>query len=157
METKSPENLDFYKVLTAFRSLSNEGNISENDISEAKDNYKAGKEEITQNSHLELSGLESVQTYSSAVTSSLDLINTINLRRDWSHYIKYGFYAMVGLQVSIIPILLTLMFFRPDVTFEKITTIIYVVIGENFVQIIGVVLVVVKFLFPPETPKVKVE
>ena len=64
---------------------------------------------------------------------------------------------MVGLQVSIIPILLALMFFRPDITFEKITTIIYVVIWENFVQIIGVVLVVVKFLFPPEAPKIRVE
>lgn len=60
---------------------------------------------------------------------------------------------MIAIQVLIIPILILLMFVRPEITFDKITPIIYMVIGESFIQIIGLVLVVVKFLFPPEIAK----
>lgn len=108
-----------------------------------------------QKSHLELSGLESEQAYSASMVAGLDMLNTLNLRRNWSEYIKHGFYFMVGVQILIIPVLFMLMFIRPEITFDKITPIIYVIIGENFIQIIGLVLVVVKFLFPPEVSRAK--
>lgn len=106
-------------------------------------------------SNLELSGLEYEQTYSAAMIAGLEKLNTVNLRKNWSEYIKYGFYWMVGIQVLVVPGLLTLMFFRPEITFDEIVPIIYVITTENFLQIIGLVVIVVKFLFPPEMPKRK--
>ena len=142
------QKADYLHALQTFRSLGGEGIVEM-----AKEDRAFGKEAILENSHRELSGLESEQAFSAAMVAGFDRLNTVSLRREWSEHIKYGFYFMIAIQVLIIPILLLLMLLRPEVTFDKITPIIYMVIGESFIQIIGLVLVVVKFLFPPEIIK----
>jgi hypothetical protein len=143
------QKVEFQHMLKTFRSLNKDVTQS------AKDGYAVWKEEILHSSSLELSGLESKQEYSAAMVASFDRLSTVNLRRNWSEHIKYGFYFMVWVQVLIIPVLLTLMFLHPEVTFDKITPIIYVVVAQNFLQIVGLVLVVVKYLFPPEMPNAR--
>lgn len=145
------QKADYLHALTTFRSLRDEGIVESADKARS-----SGKSEILEGSRGELSGLESEQAFSAAMVAGFDRLNTVNLRREWSEHIKYGFYFMIAIQVLIIPILILLMFLRPEITFDKITPIIYMVIGESFIQIIGLVLVVVKFLFPPEIAK-KVE
>lgn len=151
MENTNIKTWDYHKIVESFRSMG-----KEDIVDSAKINRTIWKEYIRQESQLELSGLEYEQTYSASTVAWLDMLNTLNLRRNWSEHIKHGFYFMVWVQVLIIPVLLMLMFIRPDITFEKIAPIIYVVIGENFIQIIWLVLVVVKFLFPPEASRMKI-
>ncbi|MDD2917338.1 MAG: hypothetical protein PHH70_05855, partial [Candidatus Gracilibacteria bacterium] len=90
MENTNIKTGDYHKIVESFRSMG-----KEDIVDSAKINRTIGKEYIRQESQLELSGLEYEQTYSASTVAGLDMLNTLNLRRNWSEHIKHGFYFMV--------------------------------------------------------------
>lgn len=67
------------------------------------------------------------------------------LRKRWSQYLFWFLLAMVAFQF-----LLTITIGLDLLSFQNYKHFLYIVVGENFLQIVGMCIIVVQFLFPKQ-------
>ena len=70
-----------------------------------------------------------------------------SLRKSWSRFLMFSLFAMLAFQMG-----LTVLIGTGHLDFTKYPVLISLVVGENFVQIIGMCVLVVQFLFQDSHP-----
>lgn len=90
--------------------------------------------------------LESDQRIKERETERRGREEYFNLRSEWSARLAWFLGVMILFQI-----LLTLVIGAGWLDFASYETFLYLVVGENFVQIVGMCILVVQFLFPKNT------
>lgn len=89
-----------------------------------------------------MSTLPSVDTLTKELIENRGRHDYFGLRKNWSWFLMGAMAAMILFQMG-----LTIAIGKGCLDFEKYSVLISLVVGENFLQIIGMCIIVVKFLF----------